>query len=356
MTLEVRLEHHLKSFTLSVDARFPGQGISAIFGHSGSGKTTLLRCIAGLDHARPGHIQLGDVCWQSEQCNSFDAPYQRPIGFVFQESSLFPHLSVAGNLQFARERGYQGAQRLKFDDVIELFDLRALLPRGIGGLSGGERQRVAIARALLTNPQLLLMDEPLAALDYDSKQALLTCLENFHTEYAVPILYVTHSPSEVLRLAEHVVVLKAGKIQSQGRPGDVLAGTVPDAAHEEQGNIIKVVVTGFDERYQLSCLSFSGGELLLAGERLAPGREISIKAPEQHISLINIDDYKSIDINSIVVTIKVITEIEMARSRIYFMAGDCELTTTVSNKFIDEQQLASGSRLCAHLGALNLLI
>ncbi len=357
MTLDVRLSLSLKSFELSVNTRFPGQGISAVFGHSGSGKTTLLRCIAGLDRAQSGYVSLGDLCWQNEPQNKFVATYQRPIGFVFQESSLFPHLSVDGNLQFALRRTPPGLQHLKFADVIELFGLQALLKRGIGGLSGGERQRVAIARALLTSPQLLLMDEPLAALDYDSKQTLLTCLENFHTEYAVPILYVTHSPSEVMRLAEHVVVLKEGSILAQGNPGDILARATRDSGSEEPaGNVIPVQVKGFDERYQLTCLRFSGGELFLSGEQLTLEQEICVRAPEQFISLRKNDDNSSSNINVIKVIVKEISEYEMAKSKLHFKTGDCTLSATVSNKFIDQQRIEIGSSLYAQLGLLELLI
>ena len=356
MTLDVRIRRRLKSFELSVDTQFPGQGISAVFGHSGSGKTTLLRCIAGLDRARSGRVSLGDICWQDEQPKTFIAPYRRPVGFVFQESSLFPHLSVDGNLQFALRRTPPGSQHLKFDDVTELFGLRTLLKRSIGGLSGGERQRVAIARALLTSPQLLLMDEPLAALDYDSKQTLLTCLENFHTEYAVPILYVTHSPSEVMRLAEHVVVLKEGSIQAQGKPEDVLARVIRDSSPEHGGNVITAQVKGFDEHYQLTCLTFSGGKLFLPGEHLTPGREISIRAPGQFISFQNSYGNSTSIINTIEIVVKVIAKNEMARSELHFNAGDCLLIATVSNKFIDQQQIQIGSKLYAQLGRLELLI
>lgn len=356
MTLAVQVRRRLKSFELSIDTCFPGHGISAIFGHSGCGKTTLLRCIAGLDRAQSGRVSLGNYCWQNEQQKIFVAAYQRPIGFVFQEPSLFPHLSVDGNLQFAIQRIPAGSRHLKFADVTELFGLQALLKRSIGGLSGGERQRVAIARALLTSPQLLLMDEPLAALDYDSKQTLLSCLENFHTEYAVPILYVTHSPSEVMRLAEHVLVLKEGRIQTQGKPEEILVGAIRDSDPDQRENMIKVQVTGYDERYQLTCLRFPGGELFLPGERITAGREISVRAAGQHISLLEHDDSSSSIINVIAVTVKVIHAIEMARSMLYLQAGDCLLSTTVNNKYIDEKKICVGSRLYAQLGVLELLI
>lgn len=175
-------------FRLDVDLTLPGHGVTALFGHSGSGKTTVLRAIAGLEHAPGGYFALGDVVWQDDAKGIFIPTHQRSLGYVFQEASLFEHLTVEDNLEFGRKRIPQSERRFKQSDVTELLGIGGLLNRRPASLSGGERQRVAIARALLTAPQLLLMDEPLAALDLKRKQEILPYLERLHDELSIPLI------------------------------------------------------------------------------------------------------------------------------------------------------------------------
>ena len=161
-SIEARFRLDWPNFSLDVDLSLPVRGVTALFGHSGSGKTTLLRCIAGLERAPQGRLVVGDEVWQDT--GRWVPTHQRPIGYVFQEASLFAHLSVMGNLRYGLKRA-TGAQRAGLDQAIALLGIGHLLDRKPGTLSGGERQRVGIARALAVNPRLLLMDEPLAALD-----------------------------------------------------------------------------------------------------------------------------------------------------------------------------------------------
>ena len=199
--IDARFRLDWPGFSLDVDLALPGRGVTALFGHSGSGKTTLLRCIAGLERAAQGRLAVDGEVWQD--AGSWLPPHQRPIGYVFQEASLFAHLTVLGNLRYGMKR-ISGAQRVSLDHAIELLGIGHLLDRKPDRLSGGERQRVGIARALAVSPRLLLMDEPLAALDLKRKQEILPYLERLHDELSIPVLYVSHSPDEVARLADYL--------------------------------------------------------------------------------------------------------------------------------------------------------
>ncbi|MGJ8671147.1 MAG: molybdenum ABC transporter ATP-binding protein, partial [Oceanococcus sp.] len=196
---------------LDLKVQIPGRGVTAIYGPSGAGKTSLLRCIAGLQQAK-GELSVLGQSWQSQRHSL--PTHKRPLGFVFQEASLFAHLTAAGNLRFAQKRA--AAQSSTWSDIVALMGLEALLERYPHQLSGGERQRVAIARALLIQPKLLLMDEPLAALDASLKSEIMPYLERLHERAEVPILYVSHSLDEIARFADHVVILQQGRVQLQG--------------------------------------------------------------------------------------------------------------------------------------------
>lgn len=260
-------------FKLAIDFKIDVRGVTAIFGHSGSGKTTLLRCIAGLERAPQGYFALNGECWQDEARQFFLPTYQRPIGYVFQEASLFPHLSVEDNLRYGQRRVPTAQHKVAFDDAVELLGLGYLLKRGSQNLSGGERQRVAIARALLTSPKLLLMDEPLSALDDLSKTEILPYLEKLHAELAIPILYITHSLSEVMRLADYMLVLAKGTLLSKGRLLEVLTQVdLPFVQSDEAGVVLTATVTEHDTQYHLTYVSFHGEQL---GMSLAPHLAIS---------------------------------------------------------------------------------
>lgn len=196
-TIQARLRLDWPGFTLDVDLSLPCHGVTALFGPSGSGKTTLLRCIAGLERAPQGFLAVNGEIWQDGK--HWLPTHMRPLGYVFQEASLFSHLSVMGNLRYGLKR-LSDDQHKSLDQVIELLGIEHLLDRKPDRLSGGERQRVGIARALAVRPRILLMDEPLAALDLQRKQEILPYLERLHEELAIPVLYVSHSPDEVARL------------------------------------------------------------------------------------------------------------------------------------------------------------
>jgi len=243
-------------FSLDVDLDLPARGVTALFGHSGSGKTTLLRCIAGLERAPGGYLALDGEVWQD--ANIFLPTHQRPIGYVFQEASLFPHLSARGNLEYGRKRADSRMDRTTLDPIIELLGIGALLDRRPDQLSGGERQRVAIARALAVKPRLLLMDEPLAALDLARKQEILPYLERLHEELEIPVLYVSHAPDEVARLADHIVVMRDGRAVAAGPLTETLARLdLPIHLGEDAGVVLDAVVAERDAQWQLARVVFA---------------------------------------------------------------------------------------------------
>ncbi|MDR1935347.1 MAG: molybdenum ABC transporter ATP-binding protein [Candidatus Accumulibacter sp.] len=261
--MEARFQLDYPGFSLAVDLRLPEKGVTALFGPSGSGKTTLLRCIAGLERAPRGFLAVAGEVWQDEDKKHFLPTHQRPLGLVFQEASLFPHLSVRRNLEYGMKRaGHAGGE--EFDAMLRLLGIGALLERDPGSLSGGERQRVAIARALLTHPRLLLMDEPLAALDLKRKQEILPYLERLHDELSIPVLYVSHAPDEAARLADHLVLIDNGRAVACGPLMETLARL--DLAHafgEDMGVVLETVVAGH-EADDLTRLEFPGGKLYIS--------------------------------------------------------------------------------------------
>ncbi|HEU0201272.1 MAG TPA: molybdenum ABC transporter ATP-binding protein [Burkholderiaceae bacterium] len=261
--IEARFALARPGFTLDVDLRLAGSGVTALFGPSGSGKTTLLRCIAGLIRAPQGRLSVAGEMWQDDAAGLFVPTHRRPLGMVFQDASLFAHLSVQGNLDYARRRVPRSAAAADdFDAIVALLGIGALLARMPANLSGGERQRVAIARALLTRPRLLLLDEPLAALDVQRKREILPYLERLHDELALPVLYVTHSPDEAARLADDLVLLQAGRVVASGPLTQMLARLdLPLAAEGEATSVIEATVQEHDAAYHLTRVAFPGGAL-----------------------------------------------------------------------------------------------
>ncbi|MBW8900864.1 MAG: molybdenum ABC transporter ATP-binding protein, partial [Massilia sp.] len=269
--LRARLRLDRGAFRLDVDLDLPQRGISALFGHSGSGKTTILRAIAGLERAPGGHVALGGEVWQDDARGLFVPVHRRALGYVFQEASLFPHLSVRANLEFGRKRVPAHERRFTLEPVTELLGIERLLERRPDGLSGGERQRVAIARALLASPRLLLMDEPLAALDLRRKLEILPYLERMHAELAIPIVYVSHAPDEVARLADHLVLLDDGKAVASGPLTETLARVdLPPSFADDAGVVLDTRLAGHEED-ALSRLEFDGGALFVGRRREAIG-------------------------------------------------------------------------------------
>lgn len=287
MSIALKLSIQRPDFELSIDTQLPEHGITALFGPSGAGKTSILRCIAGLERRSShssAHIRVGEEVWQDDR--QFLPPHRRSVGYVFQEPSLLPHLSVKGNLDYAFNRVTASNRQIPFDDVIDLLGLSPLLSRGSEQLSGGQRQRVAIARALLSSPKLLLMDEPLASLDDDSKTSILNYLEEIQQQLAIPTLYVTHSTSEIVRLAEHLLILDAGRVTAEGDINELLTRSdLPFAHHADTGVMLNGKVSGHDDEFHLTLLDVPGGQLAVSSKNLTPNSSVRVRLLARDMSL-----------------------------------------------------------------------
>lgn len=283
--IDVRFAGSLGAFSLDVGFECPMHGITALFGPSGCGKTTILRCMAGL-HRMAGSLRVGTETWQDDATGLFIRPHERPIGYVFQEASLFPHLSVRKNLEYGLRRIPAQDRRVTLDEAAYLLGIGELLPRRPDSLSGGQRQRVGIARALLTSPRLLLMDEPLASLDRKSKQEILPYLERLHDELKMPVLYVSHSPEEVARLADHLVLLDGGRVRASGPLLELRARL--DLAHDlhtEADAIIEARVSRHDEDFHLSYLDFSAGRFIVTRNNLPTNHPVRMRVLARDVSI-----------------------------------------------------------------------
>lgn len=276
-------------FRLELDLRLPQQGITVLYGPSGSGKTTVLRCLAGLERASKASICIQDVWWQDDACGLWVPTWQRPLGYVFQEASLFSHLDVAGNLEFARRRAApqrQGSPLLTPEFAVRTLGLAHLLQRRTPQLSGGERQRVAIARALASNPQLLLLDEPLASLDEARRLEVMPWLERLRDELQIPMVYVSHAADEVTRLADTLVVLEQGRVRACGPVQQVLASASP--LMQLGGDVASLVVgqvVGFDAPWHLTEVRFPGGSFWLADAALVQGQSVRLRVLARDVSI-----------------------------------------------------------------------
>ncbi|ACL72654.1 molybdate ABC transporter, ATPase subunit [Thioalkalivibrio sulfidiphilus HL-EbGr7] len=284
MSIDLHFDLKRPDFHLDVESRIPVRGVTALFGRSGCGKTTLLRCIAGLEPSARGRLVVDGETWQDAR--HFLPAHNRPVGYVFQEGRLFPHLSVQGNLEYGYRRISAGQRVVQPDEVIDLLGLEALLARRPGELSGGQRQRVAMGRALLTSPRVLLMDEPLAALDAISKTEILPYLERLHDELSIPVLYVSHSIDEVMRLADHMLLLEGGRLRAEGPIREMTTrGDLPLARAEEAVALLEAEVLDHDDEDHVSILGINGARLTLLREDLPVGRQVRLSIHARDVSI-----------------------------------------------------------------------
>ena len=281
--IDARFQLDWPGFRLDVEVQLPAKGVTALFGHSGSGKTTLLRCIAGLERPPLGRLSFKGALWQDQEV--WVPTHRRPLGYVFQEASLFPHLSVMNNLRYGQKRS-QAAQRIALDHAIELLGIGSLLERKPDLLSGGERQRVGIARALAVSPEILLMDEPLAALDLKRKQEILPYHERQHDELEIPVLYVSHSPDEVARLADNLVVMESGQIVAHGSLAETLVRLdLPIKLGEDVGAVLEATVCEIDSEWHLARVEFPGGSLWTRDHGIPLGKQVRVRVLACDVSL-----------------------------------------------------------------------
>ncbi|SMC91982.1 molybdenum ABC transporter ATP-binding protein [Rhizobium sp. RU36D] len=282
MSLSLDIAHDLPSFELRADLDI-GPGLTALFGPSGSGKTTLINLVAGLIRPDRGSILFDGEVWATVDGGVFVPPHRRRIGYVFQDGRLFPHMSVAGNLRYGQRFAPRGEKPDSFTRVVDLLGLGPLLDRRPAKLSGGEKQRVALGRALLASPRLLLMDEPLSALDNSLKSAILPYIERIRDEADVPILYVSHSIEEVSRLATRVISVQGGKVEALGAPDALLQSLPAIDGLNRAGSFLHARVTGQNKADGLTMAACRAGQVYLRHQDLPVGAEIRVFVPSGDI-------------------------------------------------------------------------
>lgn len=286
MTLAVDIRHRLGNFAL--DTRFTtGPGLTALFGRSGSGKTSVVNAIAGLLAPAEGLIRVGDTVLVDTSRNVFVPPHRRRVGYVFQEARLFPHISVRQNLLYGHWFLPRSERTANLDEVVDLLGIERVLDRKPGRLSGGEKQRVALGRALLANPRLLLMDEPLAALDEGRKAEIFPYIERLRDHSRVPIVYVSHSPAEVVRLASTIVVLDEGRVAAAGPTAEIMGRVdlFPLIGREEAGAVIDVEVARQDTRFGLTELRSAAGLWKVPRLDASVGEKVRLRVRSRDVML-----------------------------------------------------------------------
>ncbi|RBJ82108.1 molybdenum ABC transporter ATP-binding protein [Pseudomonas sp. MWU12-2534b] len=359
MSLHIKLHLDYQDFDLDLDLQLPGRGVTALYGHSGSGKTTCLRCIAGLEKAGRGRIQINDEVWQDSRQRLFVPPHKRSLGYVFQEASLFAHLSVQANLEFGLRRIPKAQRRVDMAQATELLGIGHLLQRHPQHLSGGERQRIGIARALLTSPRLLLMDEPLAALDSRRKGEILPYLERLHDELDIPVLYVSHSQDEVARLADYIVLLSAGRALASGPIGQTLARLdLPLALGDDAGVVVEGRVSHYDPSYQLLTLQLPDSPLQVRVTHgpLAQGKALRFKIQARDVSLSLQAGERSSILNRLPVTVcEEIPADNAAHVLVRLDAAGTPLLARITRYSRDQLDLHPGQQLWAQIKAVAVL-
>ena len=362
-SIHLQIQLNRSAFMLDVDLQLPVQGITAIFGASGSGKTTLLRVVAGLEKNQQGCIQIGAHIWQDTQ-QGIDLPtWQRPLGYVFQESSLLPHLTVSDNLNFGLKRALKTSGNAQPDAAkalqasIELLGIGNLLQRMPDQLSGGERQRVAIARAIAMQPQLLLMDEPLASLDAARRQEIFPWLSKLRDELKMPMLYVTHSADEVARLADHLVVLDKGQVKAQGPVSAVLTQVVnPVVVGEDAGALIAGHIGQVDKQWHLSRIDFEGGCVWMRDAGLPVGKAVRIRILARDVSLATSEPKNTSIQNQLLGTIQSITpDAHPSQVMVVLKCGAEEVLARVTKRAVDELGLQVGQPVWAQVKSVALV-
>ena len=354
MTLRLRLNKRQGDFQLAVNLELPGQGITAISGPSGSGKSTLLRAVAGLDRVAHAEVVVNDMVWQDDQ--QFVPVHARPLGYVAQQASLFAHLSVRANLEFGWRRTRTQQRRIQWHDVVELLALGPLLERRPHRLSGGEQQRVAIARALLTSPRLLLLDEPLAALDSAHKAEILPYLEALHTRFDLPTLYISHAADEIARLADHLVLLRDGQVLASGPLLATLARLDLPVDGEDAGVVLIGQVAERDTQWHLVRVAFDGGSLWVRDAGHSVGASVRVRVLARDVSIALSPALDSSALNSLAATVEQIADdVHPALARVRLRAGASPLLARLTRRSCDALALVPGAAVWLQIKAVALL-
>lgn len=354
--LQIRFKLGYTAFSLDVDLTLPGHGITAFFGPSGSGKTTCLRVIAGLERATDTYLLINGDLWQDDAKGIFLPVHKRTLGYVFQEASLFAHLDVQRNLEYGMRRIAAAERRVALDQAIALLDIGHLLQRKPDKLSGGERQRVAIARALATSPRILLMDEPLAALDAKRKAEIMPYLERLHDELEIPVLYVSHAADEITRLADHLVLLDEGKVLASGVSDDLLTRLDLDVAHGDAASaLVTATISAHDPDYHLTSVAFPGGQLLLPQQSASIGRQVRIRIQARDVSLSLAPQRDSSILNTVAATVTELSADAVGQVMVGLDANGTRLLARITSKSCMALDLAPGKPVYAQIKGIAIL-
>ncbi len=353
--LYARFSLQRSNFHLDAELSIPNHGVTGVFGHSGSGKTTLLRCLAGLERSDRGQLRVDGIHWQDGSKGLFMPAYQRPIGMVFQEARLFPHLTVLENIRYGIKRKRTESKPVDLDHVIEVLAIEHLLNRKPDKLSGGEQQRGAIARALLTGPKLLLMDEPLSALDGACKAEFMPFLQRLHNELLTPIIYVTHSLGEITQLADHLVLMENGKTIASSPLDTMLARLdLPLAREEDAVTVINGVVSGIDRQYGLAQVETAIGILYVEAQGLSDHSQLKVHIHARDVSLSLKQPESSSTLNIVEARISEIAECTPTQVNVMLMADDTPLLSRVTRLSCDRLDLQPGMKVYAQIKSISL--
>lgn len=354
--IEARLQLARADFTLDVDLKLPGHGVTALFGPSGCGKTTCLRSLAGLERAR-GRVTVNQKIWQDDQSKQWLPTHQRALGYVFQEASLFAHLSVQKNIAYGLKRTPVERRQVSKERAVELLGIGHLLERMPATLSGGERQRVAIARALATSPEVLLMDEPLAALDAQRKAEVLPYLEQLQRQLQIPIVYVSHSMDEIARLAQHMVLLNAGRVLAQGSVTELLSNLDLPLAHGDvASSVVHATVQSHDAADHLSTLIFDGGQLQLVMARPRQvGSQVQLRVQARDVSLSLHRPEASSILNILPMQVLGLREDGPGQTMVSLQAGNTRLLARITQHSARALALQAGMQVYAQIKGMALL-
>lgn len=344
------------AFTLNIDLDLPDQGITALFGPSGSGKTTALRVLAGLEPKAQGRINVQGEVWQDSAQNIFKPVHQRALGYVFQEASLFEHLNVQGNLQYGFKRTPASERKQNWDHTLNLLGIAHLLERWPHELSGGERQRVAIARALATSPRLLLLDEPLAALDAPRKAEILPYLERLQTQLRLPVIYVTHAIDEVSRLADQLVLMDAGCVTACGPTTELLTRLdLPMAHSDTAGAVLHCTVQSHDDSDHLTTARFAGNTLTVPRQNTAIGQTLRVRVAARDVSLTLQRQCDTSILNILPCTITAVSPDNPGQVIVSLASGDATLLARVTARSSHALGLEPGKTVYAQIKGVAVL-
>jgi len=351
--LSIRYQLTRAAFSLDVDLELSMQGVTGVFGPSGAGKTTLLRCMAGLEKCDAGRLVVDGTAWEDSSARVKRASHQRQIGYVFQEARLFPHLNVSRNLEYGLRRSAAGSSVFDLDYVVNLLALKNLLDRKPVTLSGGEVQRVAIGRALLCSPKMLLMDEPLAALDEAHKEEVLPFVERLHAELKMPIVYVSHNIDEICRLCDQLVVMDAGRVMTQGDLQSVLLQTEqPMLSGKEAGTVLFGRIREYDLAFDLTRVETAGSQLWVPGHFGSSSAELRLRVRANDVSICLERPAKTSILNVMRAQIESVQDETGASMLAHLRAGDDHILARITRRSWSDLGLQPGDSVFVQIKSI----